>query len=72
MEKVFAGKKDEALTLVMSSTGYDDAEAKALIKHIGGLRLSASSCAGGCLSRIIGLAVIGGLVWYGLREAGLL
>lgn len=72
MEKVFAGKKDEALTLVMSSTGYDDMEAKALIKHIGGLRVTASSCAGGCLTRIIVLAALAGLVWYALREAGLL
>jgi ribosomal protein L7/L12 len=72
MEKVFAGRKDEALTLVMSSTGYDDAEAKALIKHIGGLRLSASSCAGGCLSRIIVFAALAGLVWYALKEGGLL
>ena len=72
MEKVFAGKKDEALTLLMSNAGFDDTEAKALIKKIGGMRVSVSSCAGGCLRLVIGLAVVAGLLWYGLREAGLL
>lgn len=72
MEKVFAGKKDEALTLVMSNAGYDDTEARALIKNIGNLRLSASSCAGGCLRLIIGGALLAALAWYGLRQLGLL
>lgn len=72
MEKVFAGKKDEALTMVMSNAGYDDAEARALIRNIGNMRLSVSSCANGCLRLIIGFAVLAGLAWYGLREAGLL
>ncbi len=72
MEKVFAGQKDEALTLVMSNTGYDDTEARALIKNIGKMRLSASSCAGGCLRMIIALAVFAGFAWYALTQLGLL
>lgn len=72
MEKVFAGKKDEALTLLTSNAGYDDTEARALIKNIGNMRLSVSSCAGGCLTRILALIVVAGLIWYGLRQAGLL
>lgn len=72
MEMVFAGRKDEALTLIMSNTGYDDVEARALIKKIGGMRVSASSCAGGCLRMLIGLAVLAGLAWYALSRAGLL
>ena len=72
MEKVFAGKKDEALTLVMSNAGYDDTEARALIGNIAKMRLSASSCADGCLRIILGFAVLSALAWYGLRQAGLL
>ncbi len=72
MEKVFAGKKDEALTLVMSNAGYDDTEARALIKNIGNMRLSASSCAGGCLRMIIAVAVLAGFAWYALTQLGLL
>ena len=72
MEKVFTGKKDEALTLVMSNTGYDDAEARALIKNIGNMRLSASSCAGGCLRMIIAVAVFAAFAWYALTQLGML
>lgn len=72
MEKVFAGKKEEALTLVMSNAGYDDTEARALIKNIGKMRLSASSCAGGCLRMIIALAVLAAFAWYALTQLGML
>ncbi len=71
MEKVFAGQKDEALTLVMSNAGYDDTEARALIRNIGNMRLSASSCAGGCLRMILILAVLAALVGFGMKQLGL-
>jgi len=70
MEKVFAGRKDEALTLIMSNTGYDDAEARALIKNIGNMRLNVSSCAGGCLRMLVGLILLAALAWFGLRQLG--
>jgi len=72
MEKVFAGKKDEALTLVMSNAGYDDTEARALIRNIGNMRPSVSSCAGGCLRMLVGLILLAALAWFGLRQGGVL
>jgi ribosomal protein L7/L12 len=71
MEKVFAGRKEEALTLLMSNAGYDDTEARALIKNIGNMRLSASSCAGGCLRAIILLALLAALAGFGMKQLGL-
>lgn len=72
MEKVFAGRKDEALTLVMSNAGYDDTEARALIRNIGNMRLSPASCAGGCLRVLIGLVALAAVAWFAARQAGLL
>ncbi len=69
---VAEGRKEDALTHVMSHAGYDDAEARALIRNIGKMRPGAASCASGCLKAIVALAVLGGLAWYGLRQAGLL
>lgn len=72
MERVFAGRKDEALTLVMSNAGYDDTEARALIKNISNMRLSVSSCTGGCLRMLVALAVLAALAWYALTQLGML
>lgn len=71
MEKVFAGRREEALTLLMSNAGYDDTEARALIKNIGNMRLSASSCGGGCLRALILLALLAALVGFGMKQLGL-
>lgn len=71
MEKVYAGRKEEALTLLMSNAGYDDTEARALIKNIGNMRLSPSSCASGCLRALVILAVLAALVGFGMKQLGL-
>ena len=68
---IASGKKEEALTLVMSNTGYEDAEARKLIRNIGNMRANPASCAGGCLRFILALAAIGGILWYALNQAGL-
>ncbi len=72
IEKMATGHKDEALTLIMSNTGYDDTEARALLKNIANMRPNAASCAGGCLRAIVLLALLGGLGWYALTQLGLL
>jgi ribosomal protein L7/L12 len=69
---VSEGRKEDALTHLMSHAGYDDAEARALIKKIGNMRPGAASCATGCLKVILGLALLGGLAWYALMQSGLL
>jgi len=69
---VAEGRKEDALTQVMSHAGYEDSEARALVKSIGKMRPGAASCAGGCLRFIVAMALIGGFLWYVLNEAGLL
>jgi ribosomal protein L7/L12 len=66
------GRKDDALTHVMTHAGYDDAEARALIKGIGKMRPGVTSCATGCLKAVLGLVLLGGLAWYALGQLGLL
>jgi ribosomal protein L7/L12 len=70
--KVAEGRKEEALTLAMSSAGLDDTEARALIKQISRNRITLASCVGGCLLRILVVAALLALAWYGAREQGLL
>lgn len=70
--QVVAGRKEEALTLLMSNTGYDDAEARALIRNIGNMRPGVASCATGCLKAVLAMALIAGLTWVGLRQLGLI
>ena len=72
MTMVAEGRKDEALTHLMSNAGYDDTEARALIKTMAKMRPGAASCAGGCLRFVVALALIGGVLWYVLTQAGLL
>jgi ribosomal protein L7/L12 len=71
MDKVFSGKKDEALTMAMSSAGYDDAEARSLIKAIASMRPGLASCAGGCLRMIIALAILAAFGAFGAKQLGL-
>ena len=66
-----SGTRLHPLTLAMSNTGYEDAEARKLIRNIGNMRPNPASCAGGCLRFILALAAIGGIVWYALNQAGL-
>jgi ribosomal protein L7/L12 len=70
--QVVAGRKEEALTLLMSNTGYEDSEARALIRNIGNMRPGVASCATGCLKAVLAVALIAGLAWVGLRQLGLI
>lgn len=67
---VKAGKKEDAITQLMSQTGFDDAEARAFIKTIGGIGAGGASCGGGCLRMILGLLVLAAIAWAALREIG--
>jgi ribosomal protein L7/L12 len=69
---VSEGRKEDALTHLMSHAGYDDAEARALIRNIAKMRPGVASCATGCLKVILGLALLSGLAWYALTQSGLL
>lgn len=67
---VKAGQKEDAITQLMSQTGFDDAEARAFIKTIGGIGAGGTSCGGGCLRMILGLLVLAAIAWAILRETG--
>ncbi len=68
MSMMAAGRKQDALTHLMSNVGYDEAEASALLRTIG--RAGPDSAAG-CLRILVGLGVLIAL-WLVLRQAGLL
>ena len=70
--RIAAGQKDEALTMAMSGAGYDDTEARALIREIARMRPGAASCATGCLKILVLLALVAGGAAYALRQLGLL
>jgi hypothetical protein len=67
---VAAGNKQEAVTQLMSQTGYDEAEARELIKTMGGLRIGGASCGAGCLRMIVGLILLAALAFMVLRQLG--
>ena len=67
---VKAGEKESAITQLMSQTGFDDAEARAFLKTIGGIGAGGASCGSGCLRMILGLLVLAALAWAILREIG--
>ena len=69
--KIAAGQKDEALTLAMSNAGYDDTEARALIRDIVRMRPGAASCATGCLKMLVFLALLAAGMLFGLKQVGL-
>lgn len=67
---VKAGEKESAITQLMSQTGFDDAEARAFLKTIGGIGAGGASCGSGCLRMILGLLVLAAIAWAILREIG--
>ena len=67
---VKAGERERAITQLMSQAGFDDAEARAFIKTIGGIGAGGASCGGGCLRMILGLLVLAAIAWAVLREIG--
>ena len=68
MAMMAAGRKQDALTHLMSNAGYDEAEAGALLRTIG--RVGPESAAG-CLRILVGLGALIAL-WLVLRQAGLI
>ena len=67
---VKANQKEGAMTQLMSQTGFDEAEAAAFLKTIGGIGSGGAACSGGCLRMILGLLVLAALAWAVLREIG--
>lgn len=67
---VKADQKEGAMTQLMSQTGFDEAEAAAFIKTIGGTGVGGAACSGGCLRMILGLLVLAAIAWAVLREIG--
>lgn len=70
LDMVKAGQKEEAITQLMSQTGWDDVQSKAFLKTIGGIAPGGGACGAGCLKMILGLLVLAGLAWAILREIG--
>lgn len=64
MAMVGAGQKQEAITLMMSNAGYDEAEAAAFIKTLGSFRLGGRACGGGCIRMLITFAVLAAAFIY--------
>ena len=68
LDMVKAGQKDDALTQLMSQTGWDDDQARAFLKTIVGIGPGGGACGGGCLKMILGLLVLAGLAWVLLSQ----
>ena len=63
-----AGQMDDALTQLMSQTGWDDAQSRAFLKTIVGIGPGGGACGGGCLKMILGLLVLAGVAWLLLSQ----
>lgn len=68
LDLVKAGQKEDAVTQLMSQTGWDDTEARAFLKTIGGIAPGGGACGAGCLKMILGLLVLAGLAWVLLSQ----
>jgi ribosomal protein L7/L12 len=68
LDMVKAGQKEDAITQLMSQTGFDDAEARAFLKTLGGITPGGGACGAGCLKMLLGLLVLGGLAWVLLSQ----
>jgi ribosomal protein L7/L12 len=72
IELVAAGNREQALTQLMSNSGLDDAEARAVLKSISGIRGGAGSCLTGLVRivLVISLIVLGFILWVGFQAVG--
>lgn len=61
IDLVAAGEREQALTQLMSNSGLDDAEARAMLKTISGARGGAASCATGLVILALLLAAL--ILW---------
>lgn len=64
---VASGRKQDAVTHLMSNVGFDEVEARAFI---GNLAASQRGCASGCLRTLLLLLGLVLAVWFGLRQVG--
>lgn len=69
---VAKGDREQALTQLMSNSGLDDAEARAVLKTIGGVGGSAASCVTSLVRIILvlGLIVLAFILWVGFQALG--
>lgn len=69
---VAAGDREQALTQLMSNSGLDDTEARAVLRTIGGVGGSAASCVTSLVRMILvfGLIVLAFILWVGFQALG--
>jgi ribosomal protein L7/L12 len=56
--EVAAGRKEEAVIRLITSKGYDESEARAIVAKLGSMRIGGQSCGAGCLRMIVAFIVI--------------
>jgi ribosomal protein L7/L12 len=67
---VARGDRDGALTQLMSQSGYDEAEARDVLKTIGGLQLGGAALGAGCVRILLALIVLAIVAAAILSEIG--
>lgn len=67
---VKAGQREEAVTQLMSQTGFDDSEARAFLKTLGDLGPGAASIGSGCVRMLLGLLVLAAVAYALLTQLG--
>ena len=72
IELVAAGNREQALTQLMSNSGLDDAEARAVLKSISGIRGGAGSCLTSLVRivLVLTLIVLAFILWVGFQAVG--
>ena len=72
IDLVAAGDREQALTQLMSNSGLDDAEARAVLKSISGIRSGAGSCVTSLVRMVLVLTliVLAFVLWVGFQAAG--
>lgn len=70
IELMAAGNREQALTQLMSNSGLDDTEARAVLKSISGVRGGAASCFTGLVRLVIGLLVVAFVLWMAIQGTG--
>lgn len=65
-----AGDREQALTQLMSNSGLDDTEARAVLKSISGVRGGAASCVTGLVRLVLGLLVVAFVLWMAIQGTG--
>jgi ribosomal protein L7/L12 len=69
---VASGQTQEAITQLMSNKGYEEAEARTIIKSLGRLKAGGASCGAGCLKMLLVLIGLVVLAVVAMQQLGLL